>query len=84
MLSRSTWLWLLTGLGLVALSQYLQWVGGIHSSIASYSEPLADLTVAGILGGTVTTGLVVRHWWQQVCRGQREPTPGPSRGGGLS
>jgi uncharacterized protein len=75
-LSRSTGLWLLTGLGLVALSQYLQWVGGIHSSIASYSEPLADLTVAGILGGTVTTGLVVRHWWQQVCRGQKEPPPG--------
>ncbi len=75
-LSRSTWLWLLTGLGLVALSQYLQWVGGLHSFIASYSGLLADLTVAGLLGGTVAAGLAVRHWWQQAGQGQKEPTPG--------
>jgi uncharacterized protein len=74
-LSRSTWLWLLTGLGLAALSQYLQWVEGIYSFVAPYSVPLADLAVAGILGGTVAAGLVARHWWQQVRRPQQDPTP---------
>jgi len=33
-LSRSTWVWLWAGLGLAALSQYLQWVSGIYSFIA--------------------------------------------------
>ncbi len=73
-LSRSTWLWLLTGLGLAALSQYLQWVEGIYSFVAPYSVPLADLAVAGILGGTVAAGLAARHWWQQARRPQKDPT----------
>jgi len=56
-LSRSTWVWLWAGLGLAALSQYLQWVSGIYSFIAPHSLPLADLAVAGILGGTAAAGL---------------------------
>lgn len=50
-LSRSTWVWLWAGLGLAALSQYLQWVSGIYSFVAPHSEPLADLVVGAILGG---------------------------------
>lgn len=72
-LSRSTWVWLWAGLGLAALSQYLQWVSGIYSFIAPHSLPLADLAVAGILGGTAAAGLAARHWWQQA--GRRQSTP---------
>ena len=73
-LSRSTWVWLWAGLGLAALSQYLQWVGGIYSFVAPHSEPLADLVVGAILGGTAAAGLAARHWWQQARRRQSAPS----------
>ncbi len=63
-LSRSTWVWLLAGLGLAALSQYVQFVGGVYGAVAPYSVPLADLAVLGILGGTTTAALSARNWWQ--------------------
>ncbi|MEN9202897.1 MAG: GTP-binding protein [Thermostichus sp. DG_1_6_bins_120] len=76
MVVRSTWVWLLAGLGLAALSQYIQFVSGIYGAVAPYSVPLADLVVLGILGGTAATGFSVRKWWQQVHRQQTLPTQG--------
>ncbi|MFQ3583680.1 MAG: GTP-binding protein [Cyanobacteriota bacterium] len=75
-LSRSTWVWLLAGLGLAALSQYVQFVSGIYGAVAPYSVPLADLAVLGILGGTAAAGLSARNWWQQARQQQTASTQG--------
>ncbi|MEN9226033.1 MAG: DUF697 domain-containing protein [Thermostichus sp. HHBFW_bins_43] len=76
-LSRSTWMWLLAGLGLATLSQYVQFLGGIYGAVAPYSVPLADLAVLGILGGTTAAALSARNWWQY--RRSHHSAPLPSR-----
>ncbi|MDX2272765.1 MAG: GTP-binding protein [Cyanobacteriota bacterium] len=68
-LPRPLGLWLVTGVGLVVFSQYLQWVAGIHNSLALYSAGLANLSVLLIVSCTLGALIVGGVWLR------RDPSP---------
>jgi hypothetical protein len=84
-LSRSTWVWLWAGLGLAALSQYLQWVSGIYSFVAPHS-----VAAGGSGGGRDPWEGQQQQVWQRAIGGSRLAdgkvlqVSGHNRCGGLS